>query len=64
MLLNDQKDSKRYNEFWNEYILYLKVYNDIKGEFVSNCIEKIYGEHFIGNWTVDFDKKELILHVR
>jgi hypothetical protein len=62
MILNNQKDTERYQEFWNEYILYLKAYNDIKNEFVLNCINSIVGHPFRGNWTVDFDKKEVILN--
>lgn len=61
MIQNNYKDSDRYQEYWDEYIHYLKAYNDVKSRFVSTVLEKITEEP-IANWRLNFEKKEVVFY--
>ena len=63
LINNNQKQSIYYQEIWNEYIQYLKQYGDVKNQFYINYIKQFAQDNNAINWTVDFDRKELILNV-
>jgi hypothetical protein len=65
MISNDMKNQPTYTEIWTEYLDCLAKYDAIKKEFTTICVSKIMSENNITittqTWTIDFDKKELII---
>lgn len=61
MIQSNLKDSERYQEYWNEYIHYLKAYNDVKSNFADNVLSKLIDESY-SNWQLNFDKKEVVFY--
>lgn len=62
MINTNQKDTEKYQSFWEEYLSYLQAYNIIRQEFVANCINKELGRQANGTWSVDFAKKEVTIN--
>ncbi len=61
LIMNNQRDTVQFEKFWNEYVQYSIAYNAAKDKFSDDCVYKIVGKGFKGNWKIDFDKKELTI---
>lgn len=63
MINNDDNDKPQYKKIWKEYLEYLKTYNSIKQSFFNNYIYKnLDNNNNKITWTIDFDKKEVIIN--
>lgn len=61
MISNNQQNTDFYKAFWSEYVEAVSAYEDAKYEFKLNCIDKIMGYNYTDKWSINFEKKELII---
>lgn len=68
MMTQNMKTNSLYQEYWEEYLMYLKAYSILKQQFINTIINKLIKDDLIAHdfqlnnnteWTVDFFKKEL-----
>lgn len=62
MVSNGMTENKNFQTYWDNYLHYLRVYEDFKEEFRVTCIIPLVGNDFEGNWKVDFNRKEVIIY--
>ena len=61
LIRQEQKNTSYFEEIWEEYLVYLKLYQEMKNNFEINCINKILGHNNYTRWNVYFDKKEVVI---
>ena len=61
LIRQEQKNTSFFEEIWEEYLVYLKLYQEMKNNFEINCINKILENKNYTKWSVLFDKKEVII---
>lgn len=63
MSINDMLDTDNYKKFFEEQIVYVKIYEDFKLDFYNWLIkEKIIDYNFTGTWNINFKMKVVELN--
>lgn len=56
LILNNMKNTENYQSIWEEYICYIKAYEELKEEFRIKYIVPNTPENFKGKWELFFNK--------
>lgn len=60
MSLNDMRETDNYKNFFEEHIIYLKIYEDLKIDFYNWMLStNIIDYNFKGTWNINFRMKEV-----
>ena len=63
LILNNMQNTENYQFMWEEYLCYLKVYEDLKEEFRIKYIIPNAPKNFKGKWELYFNKRgEIIIY--
>ena len=63
MSINDMINTESYNQVFEEHIIMLKIYEDLKSDFYQWMLNnKIIDASFNGVWNINFKMKEVELN--
>ena len=63
MSINDMINTESYNQIFEEHIVMLKIYEDLKSDFSQWMLNnKIIDASFNGVWNINFKMKEVELN--
>ena len=63
MSINDMINTESYNQIFEEHIVMLKIYEDLKNDFSQWMLNnKIIDASFNGVWNINFKMKEVELN--
>lgn len=62
MVETGAKDTKNYQDYYEEFLAYRQAYGIAKDNFIKEKIQPMY-DKLIQNWELNFEAKELVIDV-
>ena len=62
LIKQNQKETDYFNNLWEDYLSYLKAYQEMKFYFQINCINKIINRTDNYEWSLSFILKEVYIN--